>query len=106
MPKAGKIGLWIMVVGMALVAQGCWEEEQPGRLVLLGDGACRMADGSEGRPTTIGAESPDACQAECFANGTPCVAVEYNANNSRCEVHRKPITKFEKVEGVACYVMK
>jgi hypothetical protein len=105
MPKAGKIGLWIMMVGIALVAQGCWDE-QPAGLALLGNGGCRMADGSEGRPTTIGAESPDECQAQCFTGETACVAVEYNANDSRCEVHHEPITKFEKVEGVACYVMK
>jgi hypothetical protein len=106
MLKAGRIGGLIVVAGVALMTQACWEEEQPGGLALLGDGGCRMANGSEGKPTTIGAESPDACQAKCFAGETPCVAVEYNANNSNCEVHREPITNFEKVEGVACYVMR
>ena len=106
MLKAGRIGVWIVVAGVALVTQACWEEEQPGGLALLGDGGCRMANGSEGKPTTIAAESPDACQAQCLTGGNPCVAVEYNANNRRCEVHREPITKFEKVEGVACYVMR
>jgi len=76
MRKAGKIGVWIAVTGIALVVQGCWDE-QPQQLALLGDGG-----------------------------ETPCVAVEYNANNSRCEVHREPIAKFEKVDGVACYVMR
>jgi PAN domain len=106
MPKAGRSAVWIMMVGVALVTQGCWEEE-PGGLALLGDGGCRMANGSEGTPTTIGVQSSDECQAKCLTDGAaPCVAVEYNANSSSCEVHREPITKFEKIEGVACYVMK
>ena len=112
LPKVGRIGVWIVVAGVALVTQASWEEEQPGGLALLGDGGCRMANGSEGKPTTIDAESPDECQAQCFTggtlftDGTPCVAVEYNANNRRCEVHREPITNFKKVEGVACYAMR
>lgn len=105
MAKAGKIGAWITVVGIALVAQGCWEE-QPAGLTFLGDGGCRMADGGEGEPTTIAVASSDECQAQCFGGETPCAAVEYNANNSHCEIHSQPITRFEKVEGVACYVMK
>jgi hypothetical protein len=105
MRKASKIGVWIAVTGIALVVQGCWDE-QPQQLALLGDGGCRMANGSEGKPATMGAKSADECQAQCFTGETPCVAVEYNANNSRCEVHREPIAKFEKVDGVACYVMR
>ena len=106
MLKAGRIG------GLDRGCRG--RAGDPG---LLGGGAAgragparrrrlSLANGSEGKPTTIAAESPDACQAQCLTGGNPCVAVEYNANSRRCEVHREPITKFEKVEGVACYVMR
>jgi PAN domain len=105
MLKAGKIGIWVTVAGIALMLQGCWDE-QPQQLALLGDGGCRMANGAEGKPTLSGAKSPDECQAQCFTGETPCVAVEYNANNNRCEVHHDEITKFEKVAGVTCYVVR
>jgi PAN domain len=105
MPKAERVGAWILLVGVALATQGCWEEGSGG-LALLGDGGCRLASGSEGTPTTISVASPDECQAQCLAGETSCVAVEYNANNSMCEIHREPITRFEKIEGVSCYVMR
>jgi PAN domain len=104
MAKAFRAVLWITVVGIALAAQGCWDDKP--ELTLLGEGGCRAADGSEGEARVVGASSPDECQAQCFVGQESCVAVEYNANNNMCEIHSVPITHVEKVEGVTCYVVK
>lgn len=105
MAKKEYVGICLLVAGIALAVQGCWEDDQ-NRLTLLGEGACRTADGGEGEPKFISAVSLDACKAACFNGAAPCAAVEYNANNSNCEVHFEPITKFEEVEGVSCYVVR
>jgi PAN domain len=105
MLKTGRIGLWCAIVGFALAAQGCRDDAQD-RLTLLGEGGCRTADGGEGTPSPIQVASAEACEAQCFAGQAACAAVEYNANNGICEVHREPIARFEHVEGVACYAMR
>jgi hypothetical protein len=102
---AVRIGSWLAIVGVALMMQGCWDEQED-RLTLLGEGGCRAADGGEGEPAYTQATSAEECEAQCFVGETPCTAVEYNANNGTCEVHHQPITKFEKVEGVVCYDMR
>jgi hypothetical protein len=104
MLKARRIGRWLVIVGVALAAQGCWEEQE--RLTLLGEGGCRTADGGHGDSWTVKAGSAEECEAQCSAGGTPCTAVEYNSNDGACEVHRAPIARFEHVAGVACYAMR
>jgi len=101
---ASRIGVGFAVVGIALMVQGCWGEEQD-QLTFLGDGGCRTADGGEGEPTYFSGMSLDECKTQCFGENGPCAAVEFNANNGNCEVHFQRITKFEAVEGVACYVV-
>jgi PAN domain len=76
------------------------------QLTLLGDGGCPTADGREGEHTAVSQASDDACKAQCFVANEPCRAVGFNSNNGNCEIHSEPITKYEKVDGVACYVMK
>ena len=105
MPKAERIGVSLAIAGVVLALQGCWEDDQD-RLTLLGAGACRVADGSGGHPKNITGVSLKACRALCFVGDLSCVAVEYNGNNEACEIHSKPVTKFERVEGVQCYVIK
>jgi hypothetical protein len=100
-----KIGTCLAVVGIALAAQGCWEDEEQ-RLTLLGNGGCRTADGGQGYPATVSVASVDECKARCFGENGSCAAVEFNANNDACEIHSAPITKFESVEGVACYAIR
>jgi hypothetical protein len=105
MPKVGRVGLWLAIVGFALAVQGCWDDGQES-LTLLGEGGCRAADGGHGDARTIQVASAEECEAQCFAEDTACAAVEYNANNGACEVHREPIARFEQVDGVACYAMR
>ncbi len=104
MPEAVRIGVWLTVVSMALMAQGCWDDQQA-ELTLLGEGGCRTADGGEGESSNVLTASADECEAQCFAGEKPCAAVEFNGNNNQCEIHRQPITSVEKVEGVFCYVV-
>jgi hypothetical protein len=99
------VGFGLVIVGMALTVQGCWEKDE-GSLTLLGDGGCRTADGGDGSPTYIGGLTLEDCKQRCFANGEPCAAIEFNANNSMCEVHSQDMTRVEPVDGVACYVVK
>lgn len=103
MRKAKHLAAWLAVVGFALVVQGC-EKDKEDRLTLLGDGGCRTDDGGDGQPQYIPGLSLDACKAQCFATDTPCTAIEYNTNNSNCEVHSQPITRFAETAGVACYI--
>jgi PAN domain len=105
MLKAGQVGVRLAVLGIALMVQGCWENDED-QLTLLGNGGCRAADGSHGAFVTVSQESQDACKAQCFTATEPCTAVEFNSTNGHCELHSQPITKFEKVEGVACYVAR
>lgn len=105
MPRAKQMAAWLAVVGVALAVQGCGEDEQD-RLTLLGKGGCRTADGGEGQHGTLSGVSLDACKALCFGENGPCTAVEYNTNNSNCEIHSEPITTFKEVEGVECYVSR
>ena len=105
MLKVREVWVWLAIVGIAFAVQGCWGSEQD-QLTLLGDGGCRIADGGAGDPTYFSGLSQDECKAKCFDGTGPCVAVEFNANNGACEVHSEPITKFEKVEGVTCYVVR
>lgn len=99
---AGRVGVWFAIIGIALMMQGCRDENQ---LKLLGEGGCRTADGGEGEPTYLSGMSLEECKTQCVGENGPCAAVEFNANNGNCEVHLQPITKFEAVEGVACYVV-
>ena len=101
MPKAREIRGWAIIAGAVLMAQGCWEDE---RVTLLGEGGCRIADGSQGTPTYVSGLSSDQCQAECFNENGNCTAVEYNTNNGQCEIHSEAIIKYEAVEGVFCYL--
>jgi hypothetical protein len=66
----------------------------------------RIADAGEGEFVTVSQESQDACKAQCFTATEPGTAVEFNSTNGSCELHSQPITKFKKVEGVACYVAR
>jgi hypothetical protein len=105
MPKAGRMGLCLAIVGLALATQGCWDDGDE-HLTLLGEGGCRTADGGHGDSSTIETTTVEDCQTGCFAGDAPCAAIEYNANNGMCEVHRQPIASFEHVAGVACYAMR
>jgi PAN domain len=105
MLRVRRVRLWFAIAGIAVALQGCWENDED-QLTLLGDGGCRTADGREGEHTVVSQASHDACKAQCFVANEPCTAVEFNSNNGNCEVHSEQITKYEKVEGVACYVMK
>ena len=100
MPDSRCIARWLAITGVALMLQGCWDDEQ---LTLLGEGGCRSADGSEGNPTYVSGVSIDQCQSKCFNGQANCTAVEYNTNNGQCEVHSDPIIKHEEVAGVFCY---
>jgi len=104
MLKARRIGRWLAIVGLALAVQGCWDEQES--LTLLGEGGCRTADGGHGDSSTVQVASAEDCEAQCSGGEVSCTAVEYNSNNGLCEVHRAPITRFEHVEGVACYAMR
>jgi hypothetical protein len=103
--KVRRVGFGLVIVGMALTVQGCWEKDED-QLTLLGDGGCRTADGGDGSPTYIAGVSLEGCKQRCFANGEPCAAIEFNANNGMCEVHSQDMTRVEPVSGVACYVLK
>jgi PAN domain len=103
--KVRQVGRALVIVGIALTVQGCWEKD-PDQLTLLGDGGCRTADGNDGSPIYIAGMSLEGCKQRCFKNGEPCAAIEFNSNNGMCEVHSKAMTRVEPVEGVACYVMK
>jgi PAN domain len=100
MPDARYIRGWAMIAGVLMI-QGCWEDEQ---FTLLGEGGCRLADGSEGEPKYLTGLTSEQCQAECSADNGGCTAVEYNTDGGLCEIHSGPIVKFEGVEGVFCYV--
>jgi PAN domain len=105
MGKTKQMAAWLAVVGLALAVQGCWGDKQD-QLTLLGNGGCRTAEGGDGHPKYVAGLSLDACKARCFDGATPCTAIEYNANNSNCEIHAQRITRFQEVAGVACYVVK
>jgi hypothetical protein len=103
--KVRQVGWALVIVGIALTVQGCWEQDQD-QLTLLGDGGCRTADGGDGSPTYIAGMSLEGCKQHCFGDGGPCAAIEFNSGNGMCEVHSAAITRVEPVEGVACYVVK
>jgi len=105
MIEVRQAGVWFAIVGIALAVQGCWENEED-QLTLLGTGGCRTADGGAGNPASYPGLSYDECKAKCFDGSSPCVAIEFNANNGLCEVHAEPITKFEGVQGVTCHVVR
>ena len=104
MLKARQIGVSLAVIGLALVVQSCWQDDGDG-LTLLGDGGCRTDDGGEGTPTFFEV-SLEACKAKCFEDGVQCTAIEYNSDKNNCEIHTDPITKFEEVDKVECYIVK
>jgi hypothetical protein len=99
-----QVGVGLVIVGIALTVQGCWENDED-QLTLLGDGGCRTADGDDGSATYISGTSLESCRQHCFENDELCTAIEFNSNNSRCEVHSESITRVEPVKGVACYVL-
>lgn len=101
MPDARQIGVWLATLGITLMVQGCWDNEQ---FTLLGDGGCRTADDRHGTHTTVSKIAFNECQARCFNGSGPCTAIEYTSQGGVCEIHSEPITKYEKAEGVACYV--
>ncbi len=103
MPEARQNGSWFALLGLALMVQGCWEGEQ---FALLGDGGCRTADDRHGAHTTVSKIAFDECQAQCFDGNGRCTAIEYTTQGGVCEIHSELITKYEKAEGVACYVTK
>jgi hypothetical protein len=103
LPKARQFAGWLVIAGVALSVQGCWENEQK-NLTLLGEGGCRFADGGGGQPIYISRVSLDECEAKCFNGNAKCTAVEYNTNNSQCEIHSELIAKYEEVKGVFCYI--
>jgi hypothetical protein len=89
------------VVSMALLVQGCWEEDE--QFSLLGSGGCRTTDDRQGAYTTISGLSLEECRAQCSRTNGRCTAIEFRAEDGNCELHSDPITKFEPREGVACY---
>jgi hypothetical protein len=95
---------WLAIVGIALMTQGCWEQE--GEFTLLGEGGCRTGDGGDGGPKYLTGVTVEQCEARCLAEQATCVAYEYNANTDSCEIHHQPITTFAGVEGVSCYVVR
>jgi hypothetical protein len=101
MPEAKQIGVWFAIVGIALMVQGCWEDQH---LALLGDGGCRTADDRHGDHTTLSQVAFDECQAQCFSDNGTCTAIEYTTEGGVCEIHSEPITKYAKSKGVACYI--
>ena len=103
--KASQLVLVWTIAGIALVAAACGEGDQGG-LTLLGEGGCRVADGGEGEPASRTAASWEECAARCSNGGGACTALEYNSNTGLCEVHSEPITTFEPVAGVMCYVVE
>jgi hypothetical protein len=103
MPKSRQISGWVMIAGIALLTQGCWDDEDE-QLTLLGEGGCRITDGGAGDPVHHSGLSSEQCQDECFFQNGKCTAVEYNTNNSQCEIHHEHVVKFEGVKGVFCYV--
>jgi PAN domain len=105
MLKLRQVGFSLAIFGIVLAVQGCWEDQEP-QLALLGNGGCRMADGSGGQYSSVTEASLDACKARCFGENGPCTAVEFNRSNSQCEIHSQPITNFERVEGVTCHVLR
>jgi hypothetical protein len=105
MLKLRQAGVWLAIAGIALALQGCWENEEP-QLTLLGNGGCRTADGTEEKYNVMTEVSLDACKERCFGENGSCTAVEFNTANSHCEVHSAPITRFERVEGVTCHVLR
>ena len=105
MTKAFRAVFWITVVGIALAAQGCWDD-QPDGFTLIGEGGCRTADGGDGKPEYVSGVTMETCAAQCRAAKEQCVAFEYNAKNSNCEIHHQPITKVAEAAGVSCYVVK
>jgi hypothetical protein len=101
MPEVGQIGAWFALIGLVLMAQGCGDDD---RLTLLGEGGCRTADNGHGTHETFSL-SFDECRQRCLGEGEQCTAIEYSSNTRACEVHSEPITKFEKAEGVRCYIV-
>ena len=104
--KARHLVLGWALAGIALVAAGCGEGDQGDGLTLLGEGGCRTADGGEGDPTSVTVASWEECAAQCSNGSGTCKALEYNSNSGLCEVHSEPITQFEPVAGVMCYVVE
>jgi PAN domain len=105
MAKLKRIALWSVILGIALVTQACWDDDPKG-FKLVGEGACRQADGGAGNPRYAKAASLDECFSQCLQDSSSCKAIEYNSKNGSCEIHSEPISKFEKVEGVSCYTVE
>jgi PAN domain len=105
MPEARHIGMWFAILGIALMLQGCWENEQD-RFALVGDGGCRTADDRHGSQTTVTEITLAECRERCLEVNGACSAIEYTSSGGVCEIHSEPITKFESAEGVTCYVTK
>ena len=99
MLKGRRTGFCFALVSTALLMQACGEDEQ---FSLLGTGGCRTADDGQGTYTTISGLSLEECRAQC-SNGR-CTGFEFRAEDGNCEIHSEPITRFEHVEGVSCYV--
>jgi hypothetical protein len=108
---AGVIGGFILaqvandyvLAGVAPLVPG-WSKVEQDQLRMLGEGGCRLANGGEGKPAYLAGLSSEQCQAKCISQDGKCSAVEYNTTNGQCEVHSDPIAKFEKVQGVFCYL--
>jgi hypothetical protein len=58
---------------------------------LLGDGACRTADGGGGQYTKAQSSSLSDCKSKC-EESTVCVAVEWIKSGKHCELHTASIT--------------
>ena len=102
--KVRQVGVGLVIIGIAVTVQGCWEKDED-QLTLLGAGGCRTGNGDNGSRTYISGLSLEECKQHCFENDQPCSAIEFNSNNNKCEVHSGAITRVEAAKGVACYVL-
>ena len=50
--KVRQVGVGLVIIGIAVTVQGCWEKDED-QLTLLGAGGCRTGNGDNGSRTYI-----------------------------------------------------